>query len=180
MELCENRAPLILLEGIMVRYSLTMLYELSPESIGEYFDEFVANDGDCYVLYRLHDISARELVEESRHDTHTYNVGFTVNGKLIGVGRVTPAPTRIENGMIGYGIRPSERGNGYAPVMIRMLEEFCNGIGVESPTACIDVNNSKSLIAFERAGFVRTGRVYNWPDNRVAIEMCPKSHTNEF
>ena len=80
---------------------------------------------------------------------------------------------------MGYAIRPTERGKGYAAVFVHMMERVSEAVGVEHLTAMIDTTNERSIRAFLRAGWKCTGRKFEWnpnkhhPQKRIAVEMEP-------
>lgn len=161
----------------MIKYELRVSNEMSAPDIKEYFDEFNDSGENCYVLYRLYEVDVDQQLKEATTDTHTHHVGLYVNDRLAGIGRVTPHPNHMENGMIGYAIRPSLRGKRYASMFIRLIEDFCKHLKMDRITACVDASNFRSLMAFNREGWKATG-IYRWPGDRLAIEISPKAqHT---
>lgn len=162
------------LENNMIRYELRFCRNIPKKAIEEYFDEFDRFGEYCNVLWRLYDVSVDEWLKEIYADNSTMYVGFCVNDKLVGMARVTPHPNHIENGKFGFAIRPTCRGRLLAPTMIRLVEDYCNWIGLKDVTACVYSANVKSLNAFERAGWKETGNVYQWTGDRLAIELTPK------
>lgn len=148
--------------------------ELKSADIRNYFDEFTEAGEECNVLWALAQMSVDEWVENIKKDRHTIYAAFIVKGKVAGIGRITPHPNHIANGMIGYAIRPSEREKGLAVEMVKRLAEYSTICGIEAPTACVDENNTKSLHVMAEAGFLPTGKTYQWTPNpypRTAIEL---------
>lgn len=157
---------------MLMRFELRSCLEIERKEIYDYYNEFIENEESCDVLWRLNEISFDEWMKEE--EGKTVRFGFYVDGRLVGIGRVTPKPNYEANGKVGYGIRPSERGKLYAPTMIRLIEEYCNSLGIERITACVDVDNLKSIKAFARAGWLPTGVRYKWTEGRTAIELSPR------
>lgn len=77
------------------------------------------------------------------------------DGKLIGVGeirhRLTPF-LRYEGGHIGYLIRPSQRRNGYGTLMLKLLIERAQEIGLERVLVTCDADNEASRRIIKRNG----------------------------
>ena len=164
------------------RSTASLTYELCPcgwlreEEIVKYLEEFNDAGETCNVLWQLEDITASQWKETIEVDKSTEYVAFIVDNRLVGIGRITHKPKHEANGMIGYAIRPKERGKRYATVFVQMIEETCRKMGMERITACVDRMNIISLHVFIKAGWVPTGREYDWkpdPEPRVAIEMAP-------
>lgn len=141
-----------------------------------YWDEFVSNGERCNVLWQLETLSVDELLREYDSDKRTTRYAFIVGGKMVGALRLSKRINFPANGHIGVSVRPSERGEGYAPIMIHMALSICRMNGIK-PTACIDRKNQRSIKAFQKAGFVPSGVVYDWTPNplpRTALEFIPK------
>jgi len=158
----------------MMRYELRLAWRVYPGIIQDFFDEFVRTGEYCNVLWHLYDVGVEQWVKDVETDQKTFHLCFMVNERMVGVARVTPNPNHIENGKVGYAIRPTCRGNLYAPTMIRLIEDYCKMIGLDDVTACVYPGNTKSLMAFERAGWKETGNIHKWTGNRLAIEFSPK------
>lgn len=157
----------------MIRYELQLAWKVNPGLIQEFFDEFERFGEYCNVLWHLYDVGVAQWVQDAASDQKTFYLCFFVNDRLVGMARVTPQPNHIENGRVGYAIRPTCRGNLYAPTMLRLIEDYCKWIALREVTACIDSSNIKSIKAFDRAGWQATGNVYKWTGNRLAIEVAP-------
>ena len=159
---------------MFVLMSCTDMHNLD---IIRYREEFIDNGEDCYVLWLLKEMEIGEWKENARKDRRTRYVGMYVDAMLVGIGRITLRLNNEASGKIGYAIRPSERGKGYAQQMIKMMTDACDVIGVPEPTACVDEGNEKSIRAFRKAGWEPSGRVFDWKPNpgpRKAIEYVPK------
>lgn len=145
----------------------------SKEQILDYVKEFKDNDEICNVLWAITPITIDMILDEYKRDSnpHERQYGFTFDGELIGFSRITLHPHHIENGNIGIGIRPSQRSKGYAHLLIESLMNTAHECKDNKLTAVVDVNNFRSLKAFKRAGFVPTGKIYDWTGNRKAIEL---------
>lgn len=163
------------------RYELVPCTDVPDLEIIQYNEEFHAAGEDCYVLWLLEGHDVHKWKAEISKDRRTRYIAFLVCGKLVGIGRITLRINNVASGNIGYGIRPSKRGRGFAHVMIHMMTQACYDLGLERPTACIDVVNEKSVRAFASAGWIPSGIVYDWKPNpgpRKAVEYVPKTHHN--
>lgn len=162
-----------------VHFGIYPAWERTASEILEYWDEFIDNGEWPTTLYLMEKMTAAEWLEHIRGDDHTLVTAFTVNGKLVGIGRITPELRCESQGKMGYAIRPTERGKGYAAVFIHMMERVSEAVGVERLTAAIDTTNERSIRAFLRAGWRCTGRQFTWnpnehhPQKRIAVEMEP-------
>ena len=147
--------------------------EFTREQILDYVKEFEDNEETCNVLWAITPVTIDMILDEYNRDSnpHERQYGFAVDGELVGFSRVTPHPYHIENGNIGIGIRPSQRRKGYAHLLIESLMNTAEECKNNRLTAVVDVNNLKSLRAFEKAGFVPTGKIYDWIGMRKAIEL---------
>lgn len=159
-----------------MRFEIRPCYTLSRRELTDLKDEFYSRGEFINVLWDLYDMDPEKWKMKERSNMREAREAFFVDGVLVGVARITRKPNHIENGNIGFAIRPTERGKRYATVFINLIHRKCMCMGVENPTACIDARNERSIKAFMRAGWRMTGRSYRWnpdPDPRVAIEMCP-------
>jgi predicted acetyltransferase len=96
--------------------------------------------------------------------------GFVPSAFLVGVvegeivGRVSLRYRLNEwlqkiGGHIGYGVRPSARGRGYATAMLRQALKRCPALGIEQALLTCDDTNAASIKVIERCGGVLDGRV---------------------
>lgn len=158
----------------MIRYELRLPHEINPDDVLDYLREFEDNGEFCNVLWRLYEVGIDEWMREAMTDKATYIVGFYDHNVLVGMGRITPHPRHVENGNVGYAIRPSLRGKRYAAIMLIVIEDFCRRNSIDDIKACINSTNEKSMRAFEKVGWIPTGSTYVWSGNRAAIEYSPK------
>ena len=174
----EAGIPMEPMESV-VTFGIYPAWERAPREILEYWNEFADYDEWPTTLYLMEKMTAAEWLEYIRKDDHTLVTAFTVNGKLVGIGRITPDLRCESQGKMGYAIRPTERGKGYAAVFVHMMERVSEAVGVEHLTAVIDTTNERSIRAFLRAGWKCTGRKFEWnpnkhhPQKRIAVEMEP-------
>lgn len=104
---------------------------------------------------------------EFLHDENT-TVFIVADGRIaVGMIRTTRKLWRECHGKVGISIRPSLRGSGYGAAALSALKWDDESV----PTACVDVNNIRSIRMFEGAGWVRSGRVFDWKGNRKAVEF---------
>ena len=72
-------------------------------------------------------------------------------------------------GHIGYSVRPSERGKGYATRMLRDVLPFCRSIGLEKALiSCIDTNEASRRTILANGG-VYESTVFE-PEEQVNLE----------
>lgn len=156
------------------KYKLVNCIEVDIDMIIAYNDEFKRYGENCYILWLLDKLGADGWKEKAVNDNRTVYVGFFCCEELIGIGRITDPLTYEANGVLGYAIRPTKRGEGHARVMIEMMRRMCTKIGLKKITACIDEKNTRSIKAIESAHWKTTGRVFDWTDSRKAIEYAPQ------
>lgn len=158
------------------QYELKPLQLLDNRAIEELNAEFVEQDGECYILYMLEEKSIEEMKKEMSEDTHSYVLAFLVDGNPTGLVRLTPKLNHVENGQIGWAIRPAKRENGFASIMIRMAAQLANEeLGCKELTACIDSKNKASIKVARKAGLSMSGNVYHWSNNRISIEFVVRA-----
>lgn len=92
-----------------------------------------------------------------------------VNGKPVGYSKLRHELTdhlRKEGGNIGYGIRPSERGKGYAKKMLTITLSQARKIGLDKVLITTDIDNVASRKVVEANGGVMEsesdGSCYYW------------------
>lgn len=157
------------------KFELASCNAVSAGMIEEFLHDFSTNGERCNVLWRLYEIDAEEWQKEIADDTGTSYFSFTHGSRIIGICRVTRKPKYEANGMLGYAICPSERGNHLGAVMIGILREKCITQGMTKITACVDCRNIPSRKTLEAAGWRLTGRRFEWrpdPMPRTALEYC--------
>jgi len=80
---------------------------------------------------------------------------FYVNDVPVGYGKLRHRlndQLRLHGGHIGYVIRPSERGRGYAVLLLRELLRAADAIGLADALLTCDEHNTPSRRAIERNG----------------------------
>lgn len=162
--------------GTGLKYELVPCTWLTDEEITDYCDEFERFGEEVNVLWKIGKISPTAWKAEIANQERELYGAFLVDDRLAGVCRVTKEPRHAANGKMGYNIRPSQRGKGYSQIFLKLVEEIGRRYGVENMTACVDERNERSIRAFEKAGWKRTGTVYDWnpnPHPRKAIEFAP-------
>ncbi|WP_040948804.1 GNAT family N-acetyltransferase [Gorillibacterium massiliense] len=73
------------------------------------------------------------LIADGKSVVGAVNIRHRLNEKLL-----------REGGHIGYGIRPSERGKGYAAKMLALALERCRELGIEKALVVCDASNTAS------------------------------------
>lgn len=161
-----------------------MKFELIPctaialKDLRDFMKEVETVNEFCHPLLRAHENGIRKFLldqaeEEKKESPKEYVLAFLIDDELAGVCRVTARLNHIESGKIGYYLRHSRRKNKYAPIMIRLIEDFCMQKGVTNITAVVDIKNTASMKALFSAGWTRTKNQYTWFDGRKAIEFRP-------
>ena len=153
---------------------LRLCVELEPEQIDSFLHDYHAAGEDCYVLYRLKEGQSSVFKDRIRIDHGTEYLAYVVGEKVVGVARITKNPNPA-NGVLGYCIRPDERGKGYAKAIVKEAINFARVNKIENFTAVVHTKNSKSMHILVEAGFKPTGIVYDWipePEKRKAIEFA--------
>ena len=157
-----------------ITYRIAPASELDAGDIQDYYEEFARNGEECKVLWLMVGKSTEEwrrMANEGCDDGTEY-AGFYVNGRLVGMCRIKERINFPQSGNFGYAIRPSERGKGYATKFINaVLASFVPRYGLETITACVDSTNIRSLRAFTKAGWKYSGKMYEWPHERTAVEF---------
>ena len=157
-----------------VKAELTPLRLIPPSETLSYWQEVLDHGETENVLWELASMDIREYYERQMEDKRNRRFGFRLNGALVGMARISSRVNYEANGKVGYSVRPSMRGKNYAAALLWLVAEYCRLNGIRSVTACVDVRNEASLKALRRAGFVETGRVFDWTPNplsRKAVEL---------
>lgn len=160
-----------------MKYELIPCSWLNPLELHEFMEEVETNKETCNPLWEAHEIGLmawRHKIGDLSMTTHEHYLAFMVDDELCGVCRITKKPKHMANGQIGLYIRPSMRGKMYAASFIRQIQEYCLRIGIEKPTACCDIKNVRAVKAFKNAEWIPTRNLYEWNNNRCAIELAPR------
>ena len=161
-------------ECYSVQAELTPVYLIPPGETRGYWQEFIDYGETENVLWELASMDIREYYERQIEDERNRRFGFRLNGTLVGMARISSRINYEANGKVGYSIRPSMRGRNYAVALLRLVAEYCLLNSIKPVTVCVDIRNEASLKALRRAGFVETGRVFDWTPNplpRKAVEL---------
>ena len=157
---------------------LIMIEYLDPKSVYDYWMEFYRNREADNVLFGFDPDDVGGYLSRQREDHRNHRFGFFTYGssgkRLAGLLRLTSKVTYPANGMLGYSIRPSERGKGYAKELLKLAKSWGAWHGMIPLTACVDVRNEISIHCLKAVGFKETGVVYNWdpnPEPRKAVEL---------
>ena len=147
-----------------------------PKSYVEaYCREFTDNGEKENVTFDIDEIGIDAFYDRQAEDERNLRFGFYIDGRLVGLVRISKTITYQANGNIGYSIRPSERGRKYSILLLQCVSELCkNRIGMKYATACVDTRNVPSIRALKSAGYIETGRMFEWipnPEPRKAIEF---------
>lgn len=88
------------------------------------------------------------VMDDSDYIIGMVNIRHTLNDKLL-----------FHGGNIGYSIRPSERGNGYAKVALYLALKECFSLGLDSVLITAEDNNIPSYRTIEALGGVLENKV---------------------
>ena len=127
------------------------------------------------------DFFLRKLKEEETLHTEIILPSFQywlVDGDKY-IGRVNYRPIlndafRFRGGNIGYNVRPTERGKGYATIMLKKSLEKAKADGLSSVLLTCDTDNIPSIKVIEKAGGVFQGTDTSdkgLPFNRYVISL---------
>lgn len=86
-----------------------------------------------------------------------------VDNKIIGMSNIrTMLNKKLEKcgGNIGYGIRPSERGNGYNKINLYLALKVCKEYGIKIAKLDADLDNPASWKTMEALGGIRTRQYF--------------------
>lgn len=72
-------------------------------------------------------------------------------------------------GNIGYSVRPSERGNGYAAEMLRLILSICRDAGEEKILVTCDKDNVASRKSIIKNGGVLENEIYDVSDQNKCV-----------
>lgn len=162
-----------------MKFELISCASVDPKMLFEFLFE-AHNFGEfCNPLWYAYDVGVAQFQQEEINSDaddpmREKRLCFMVNDALVGVCRITPRLKNIANGKVGFYIRKSKRKHKYAPVMIRLIEEWCSVNQINDVTAVVSNSNTASSKALIAAGWERTGKTYTWNDGRTAIEYSPK------
>ena len=157
-----------------LRPHLTPMVQIEKGEILRYREEFHANHETENVTWELAYTGIDEYYERQREDQRSRRFGLFIDGELTGLARISARVNFEANGKIGYSIRPSKRGRRYSLVLLGLIGTYCQQNGIGDATACVDVRNTASIRALRAAGFMETGRIFDWqpnPEPRQAIEF---------
>ena len=156
-------------------FKLVPIKALDCTDIDEYRLEFAKNGESENVTWELAFMPIYEWYARKSEDMRNRLFGFNVNGRLVGMARISTRVNFDANGKIGYSIRPSERGKRYGKALLIAIETYCKEHGISPVTACVDVENIHSFETLRSAGYRLTGRTFDWipnPNPRKAVEMA--------
>lgn len=158
----------------MNQTELKHISEIDKNELLNYWKEFIDYGEKENVLWELSRMDIDDYYLVNCQDERNKRYGLLSEGRLVGMLRISSRINYHANGMIGYSIRPSERGNGFGSIIIKHAIDVCKRDGIIPVTACVDTRNAVSIHILEKSGFERTGMVYDWiPDNgpRKAYEF---------
>ena len=99
------------------------------------------------------------------------NIRLSLNEKL-----------RNYGGNIGYGIRPTERGNGYNKINLYLGLKVCFDYGIDTVLLDADLNNPASWRTMEALGGIRIAEYYdeNYKENIVKYSIDVKKSLETY
>jgi len=90
----------------------------------------------------------------------TFYLVAEVNGKVVAISEVNRGRGYEKHvGVIGIAIRSGFRDLGIGTEMMKALMEHAKNVGLKVLTLAAFANNKRAIHVYEKAGFVRTGRV---------------------
>jgi len=142
---------------VMKNVRIVPFLEIDMRDISMMLDEYARHGEDCKPMDFL-------------KDTNTELFMIMADDYAVGMVRKTKKLYRECHGKLGISIRPAERRKGYGSATLEKLslEKWWE------PTACVDKTNEMSIRMFEKAGWIRTGRIFDWKGDRKAIEFILK------
>ena len=169
---------------------MDQLYLMNPsedfvQEIADYRQEFIARgdsmDGTAS-LYRLpdpydwleqvKDLSAPETTPEGWVPCSQYICVRAHDKRIVGMIQVRHVFNEYlekYGGHIGYSVRPSERGKGYAKWMLRSVLPYCRELGLKKLLITCDEDNSASARVIVDNGGEYESTVLE-PDDQIRLE----------
>lgn len=142
------------------------------EEIKDYYREFKENDEIVGFLEFIDEVGVEQWLNDIMSDSHTSYYLFYIGRVPVGMFRITPAPNYDANGMIGYSIRRSQRGKGYACLMLSEIIRLCVEKDMIIITACVAEDNVISSKVLTQSLFEPTGNLFRWINGKIAIEYA--------
>jgi predicted acetyltransferase len=148
----------------------------AAEFIQEFEDNSSATNGDGGLAYFLKERTYQDWliklskdrdlanIPADRVPQYTYFFIREDDDKIVGIISFRLALNdflRREGGHIGYSIRPTERGKGYATVMLRETLLFCGNIGLRNIIISCDKENLASAGVIKNCGGVLDAEFYS-------------------
>lgn len=147
---------------VMPKTHAVSLAMIDYDIVAEMLKEYAENNEECKPMNFKDDPNTLLMAVMNDED------------KLVGVVRFTTKLWHECHGNVGVSIRPSERNKGYGRDVLSSMKLFIKAMANRfrfKPKACIDEKNEVSIRLFEEAGWVRTGRKFDWKMNRKAVEF---------
>lgn len=142
--------------------------------------------GDDYEgwLIKLEEDYSRVPTEE-RVPGRTYFLVRESDNRIIGMINIRLSlneKLRNYGGNIGYGIRPTERGNGYNKINLYLGLKVCFGCGIDTVLLDADLNNPASWKTMEALGGIRIAEYYdeNYKENIVKYSIDVKKSLETY
>lgn len=150
------------------------------EQAREYIQEFIDAGSDINGAGGLHSYLAKDGYEawlqevERKSDVSRQEPGEIASStffymreedeKIIGMVNIRYGLNEFlfnEGGHIGYSIRPTERGRGYATQMLEQALWFCQFIGLEKVLVVCDKSNIASARVIQKCGGIMENEFYS-------------------
>jgi len=143
-----------------------MLWEFREDRI-----EIMKDVGDFAAhVQRLRDQARGTGLQEGRVPAGTYWLVRDEDGKMLGISNLrhelTPA-LEDHGGHIGYGIRPSERREGYGTLILKLTLEKARAMGVTRALVTCDPENVASARIIQKNGGVLDSESWSPQAKRV-------------
>ena len=150
-------------------------YAMEFRTAGEPFrqDDLRAaeQDWDGFIRQRLDFAAGRNLPADCVPQT---DYALMRDGRILGTGRFRPrlnAFLMVIGGHIGYDVRPSERGKGYATMILRLCVELTRQAGLPQVLLTCAKANAASARVIAKCGGVLENEVTSPRDGRPALRF---------
>ncbi len=145
-------------------------------------DRFV-DDYEGWLVKLEEDYS--RIPNEERVPGRTYFLVRESDNRIIGMINIRLSlneKLRNYGGNIGYGIRPTERGNGYNKINLYLGLKVCFDCGIDTVLLDADLNNPASWRTMEALGGIRIAEYYdeNYKENIVKYSIDVKKSLETY
>lgn len=159
---------------------LVNIYDMKVENVKEYYSAFEDKWRDLYnyTIYHI-GLSDKDYYDYLEYKEYKKNLDYSYGNYLyylideknpdyiIGFGSIENSKILdyheeyLNIGNIGYGIRPNERNKGYATILLKLLLEECEKMGMSDVCVSCGVDNVASRRVIEKNGGIFDKRFYD-------------------